>query len=1090
MAQTEREKACPCHHFRSIESVADALESPERTSLLISWLSGECQNFCGTYNCSNRVETSLTILNAVRDACRTFLEGTKTNQTTTLYEESFPALSVKSKNTSTMTAKNSLGGSHKRRIRPATLAPASNASAWGVSKGNLVDLPSEEPLGMPTQKQFAKAFKSETLGSTSNNFSFESTNAFVTPEKSGAHRWEGDRPPQPVFATYANEDFSEAISLRNLIDVYAALIDSCLVPSTPLELHLLFRLLILPNQTKPGPLPTSPLGTILCDNSACVYFARESLERQGKVILGLGPVVWQPLVRCPSIQDAIPDLYDECDRLLREFEEDHMVHGAVTNNQTALLALPFDEERDSRHNYRSPHDQAIYANREATRDAFLYQLRSFLSVRGKVLDAAQVDKALLSIQRSSRSVIEGLVETNLTWFSHFFVDLLLQIGLVPLQETDKELLQIADKDKLQKLHQRFSQAASRSRSSSHKVAADPARSSNSPRSEALNHFPGHQEFFFVFILSADSYSFALHLRRVIINKIIATINEDELAERKLMEVCMLARYVGLLFFSPNWRSYGTTNEHQSADPALDAMLQLKGCGLCIISTLESALSNNKLSLTVSWITELLQMSSWDISAMKSKTYVEVLSILRQLQKHMANEAAGSSGCHKIIALSIESFFSSVTGISTASKLAPRTLPQITSRSKTMDKFTANPPSAQFSCIAHLEDLTSLLSMISRTKTGTTKSPGVSRKLRPSMLGNVTSPSPRKIKEYNQDRRPEEALKTKLRDGFFHRQPEMKLICEFVVPRLLRKLRVEELEKEIDVEMRSRCLSLSEVGSSEFQESLLVAYCKDMIRKRLEDDLQKSLEVLSPEQLDRRILFVATSLGVEYGIEISDSITQQIVANQKVIRMKLAADDGKVLFPGDVKSPDRNRNAAELIERCIEVVGSLSRVLSDPLTLGQAVSLLENATKAIQILSRESGTDIPPEDSLRKLLVAFFELDKVSSDVIDHALSSDEDNGNRWQIVSCYLSLAAEIQCWSHHGLGVLKRRCTEVETLCAIIAVGITDASSTQVAGLSSRMTKTKIWKPALVEASLRKLCEQGIEEASRILASYSNTQI
>ena len=35
------------------------------------------------------------------------------------------------------------------------------------------------------------------------------------------------------------------------------------------------------------------------------------------------------------------------------------------------------------------------------------------------------------------------------WFAQFLCDLLLQVGLAPVEETDEDLLNIADKDKLQ-----------------------------------------------------------------------------------------------------------------------------------------------------------------------------------------------------------------------------------------------------------------------------------------------------------------------------------------------------------------------------------------------------------------------------------------------------------------------------------------------------------------------------------------------------------------------------------------------------------------------------------------------------------------
>jgi hypothetical protein len=46
--------------------------------------------------------------------------------------------------------------------------------------------------------------------------------------------------------------------------------------------------------------------------------------------------------------------------------------------------------------------------------------------------------------------VQGLAVGNIGWFVNFFCDLLLQIGLVPIGETDGDVLkQVADQKRLQ-----------------------------------------------------------------------------------------------------------------------------------------------------------------------------------------------------------------------------------------------------------------------------------------------------------------------------------------------------------------------------------------------------------------------------------------------------------------------------------------------------------------------------------------------------------------------------------------------------------------------------------------------------------------
>ncbi|KAI2495689.1 hypothetical protein MHU86_18820 [Fragilaria crotonensis] len=99
---------CPCHRFSNTKSIYEALTSGTSTNEVIDWLSGRhaeeniqkqgrLRLSCNSSDrCGNRVNTSFSILNDIRSACRDYLEGP--NQTTleesrVTYETSFPSLS-------------------------------------------------------------------------------------------------------------------------------------------------------------------------------------------------------------------------------------------------------------------------------------------------------------------------------------------------------------------------------------------------------------------------------------------------------------------------------------------------------------------------------------------------------------------------------------------------------------------------------------------------------------------------------------------------------------------------------------------------------------------------------------------------------------------------------------------------------------------------------------------------------------------------------------------------------------------------------------------------------------------------------------
>ena len=83
-------------------------------------------------------------------------------------------------------------------------------------------------------------------------------------------------------------------------------------------------------------------------------------------------------------------------------------------------------------------------------DTFLFQLRAFQQMRGTVLNPTQVQRSLDGIQQALRQMMSNLLSSNIPWFAELFTDLLLQIGLVPMQELDADILKnVTDKDRLQ-----------------------------------------------------------------------------------------------------------------------------------------------------------------------------------------------------------------------------------------------------------------------------------------------------------------------------------------------------------------------------------------------------------------------------------------------------------------------------------------------------------------------------------------------------------------------------------------------------------------------------------------------------------------
>jgi hypothetical protein len=436
----------------------------------------------------------------------TYENGAKTppEPVTVIYEDSFPALKrnkekdpiltnkphpaasniliprKKSKEQKVEPVVNTLTGKKnkaKKRIRPqpaTSIEP--NDSVWGKPSttlgcyhGNIANLPSQNPLtplknipvtpdnkstfetkyganGTQPKRLFVEesAQKSSTLSSTTLDINTNPVTN-VGPEK--VHNGSN------TAATAVIE--APEYHLERLVEIYVTLIRSMLIPSTPLELHLLLRLLAIDPATclrerfEDSSSTVTFFQPIFSTPERCKVFAALTLSKLKYTLQNMGFPLIKPLLQCGPFLKNCPDLGRDLNLLLEERTRQGLRAPEDTIGIHAILSLPFEQERDSRHNYRTQAEMAVYKNREQSRDAFLYQLRSYMNEKGKGFQAQDMETAKERLREESRRITSSLFTVNMPWFAQFFCDLLLQVGLSPVEETDQELLNIANKEKLQ-----------------------------------------------------------------------------------------------------------------------------------------------------------------------------------------------------------------------------------------------------------------------------------------------------------------------------------------------------------------------------------------------------------------------------------------------------------------------------------------------------------------------------------------------------------------------------------------------------------------------------------------------------------------
>ena len=325
-----------------------------------------------------------------------------------------------------------------------------------------------------------------------------------------------------------------------------------------------------------------------------------------------------------------------------------------------------------------------------------------------------------------------------------------------------------------------------------------------PIAEAQHQFPGHQEFFFTFIQANDNYSFGIHLASRI-GAMIVSLNSESSGnnlEKLLMNLQLLARFLGYLLFSPNWHGAGLDMKSINPPLSADVLQRLNSLGLSLEAIVEDAWKQCRTVIVVPWVTEFLKMAKWDTVSQSSKQYRRIVSNLRFILDNMFVGAAKESlfgPTMQIVALYLETFFHESVGFAKLSSLPKATLHPCSrgdAEEPNVDSSVLGFSSVLlFASNPHMEDLSTLIATLSSS---IGKLPSKSRKLKPSIVTGNVGASIASISEFSPGGESFQAMadskgpstphpkastiEVKLADAFFHQHRDIKEICEFGSPR--------------------------------------------------------------------------------------------------------------------------------------------------------------------------------------------------------------------------------------------------------------------------------------------------------------------
>ncbi|CAH2328521.1 Hypothetical predicted protein [Pelobates cultripes] len=667
--------------------------------------------------------------------------------------------------------------------------------------------------------------------------------------------------------------------LTMLSEVYSACITENLVPNIFLEIFFVLQLL-----TSRGP---PSMDDRECDLDLrkvtdaverhyfqsvhnCVFFAVQVLDSQFEVISQLDKATLKLLAESERVAAFSLSLQE---RLLKAYE--------TSTAKVSLLFRPtiqsvsFQPETDNRSNF--PSDRSFHIFKKQ-RDIFYELLREWEDHH---------EKADWDFERCLGNKIRTMIfhltsACNHSHFARLFQKQLIQMckgpsggmGASGLGDTpDQDVLNMLGSDnlnRLKRLQERF-------------VTPQSVGGPCPPPS-----FPGYQEFFRDFILSAESYQFNQHLMNSLCQEIqeldgvsivghgptdgesdVDAQDEKVHFSSVLMTLRLLAKFLGFVTFLPYQTTETLTNQLQESAVALrNQTFPI----LDVLQLLKSSIQSHRTVLTVPWAVEYLSLV--DPVAPFLDYYRRVFSLLMQLYrgKLILTEEKDMILLNKLLLLAVLGWLFQVPSVPGDLFFSSESVQDDISFSAVvvtqgLDCAHLVDQQLLYGCCPYLGELRKLLT--SYVAGSGAKNGGFIRKITPTTAEPLV-PKPTLSQK---------KLQAQLEQAFFHNQPpSLKRTVEFVAERVgsncvkhIKATLVANLVKRAEVMLQDKVTENS-TDYSKLLDSVCTALCDDgkqamqKGREYCKEKVPEALRVLLPEEISPCVLLTAEDIALTLATE--------------------------------------------------------------------------------------------------------------------------------------------------------------------------------------------------------------------------------
>lgn len=152
---------------------------------------------------------------------------------------------------------------------------------------------------------------------------------------------------------------------------------------------------------------------------------------------------------------------------------------------------------------------------------------------------------------------------------------------------------------LKKLHMRFTSTCGQTNK---RLRIDDKKSSTNAKAAPEHNFSGHQELFAIFLRAGDSYKFNFHLKHRLANILseMMAVNETKGLCDHIAKTQMLAKFLGMISFSPN---YDLADLISDRGEATYPPINIKEC-------INAAWKQRRLVIVIPWVVQFLGMMKW------------------------------------------------------------------------------------------------------------------------------------------------------------------------------------------------------------------------------------------------------------------------------------------------------------------------------------------------------------------------------------------------------------------------------------------------------------------------------------------------